>query len=70
MGKSIDERSHETIHAYLKHRNIEVLEETWAHGSDSIDFIAIGRRGARLRGHRHQVRRLRHAERGALPRAL
>lgn len=35
MGKSIDERSHEAIRAYLKHRGIEVLEEGWAHGSDS-----------------------------------
>jgi len=24
----------------LEHRDIEVLEEGWAHGSDSIDFIA------------------------------
>lgn len=39
MGKSIDERSHEAIRAYLRHRGIEVLEEGWAHGSDSIDFI-------------------------------
>ncbi|WP_282741465.1 hypothetical protein [Olsenella uli] len=31
MGKSIDERSHEAIHAYLKHRGIEVLEENWTH---------------------------------------
>lgn len=41
MGKSIDEKSHEAIRAYLKHRGIEVLEEGWAHGSDSIDFIAM-----------------------------
>ncbi len=41
MGKSIDERSHEAIRAYLKHRGIEVLEEGWAHGSDSIDFVAM-----------------------------
>ena len=41
MGKSIDERSHEAILAYLKHRGIEALEESWAHGSDSIDFIAM-----------------------------
>lgn len=41
MGKSIDERSHEAIHAYLEHRGIEVLEESWAHGSDSIGFIAV-----------------------------
>ena len=41
MGKSIDERSHEAIRAYLRHRGIEVLEEGWAHGSDSIDFIAM-----------------------------
>lgn len=27
MGKGIDERSHEAIHAYLKHKDIEVLEE-------------------------------------------
>ena len=31
MGKSIDERSHEVIRAYLKRRGIEVLEEGWAH---------------------------------------
>ena len=42
MGKSIDERSHEAVRAYLEHRGIEVLEEMWAHGSDSIDFIAPG----------------------------
>lgn len=41
MGKSIDERSHEVVRAYLEHRGIEVLEEMWAHGSDSIDFIAL-----------------------------
>ena len=41
MGESIDERSRETIRAYLKHRGIEVLEESWAHGSDSIDFITM-----------------------------
>ncbi len=41
MGKSIDERSHEAIRAYLEHRGIEVLEEGWAHGSDGIDFIAM-----------------------------
>ena len=41
MGKSIDERSHEAIRAYLRHRGIEVLEESWAHGSGSIDFIAM-----------------------------
>ena len=41
MGKSIDERSHEAIRAYLKHRGIEVLEEGWAHGSDGIGFIAM-----------------------------
>ena len=41
MGKSIDERSHEAIRTYLRHRGIEVLEEGWAHGSDSIDFIAM-----------------------------
>ena len=41
MGRSIDERSREAISAYLKHRGIEVLEENWAHGSDSIDFIAM-----------------------------
>lgn len=36
MGKSIDERPHEAVRAYLRHRGIEVLEEGWAHGSDSI----------------------------------
>ena len=41
MGKRIDERSHEAIRAYLRHRGIEVLEEGWAHGSDSIGFIAM-----------------------------
>mgnify|MGYP002408505281 FL=1 len=41
MGKSIDERLHEAIRAYLKHRGIEVLEEGWAHGSDSIGFIVM-----------------------------
>ena len=45
MGKScyvsIDERSHEAIRAHLRHRGIEVLEEGWAHGSDSIDFTAM-----------------------------
>ena len=41
MGKSVEERSHQAIRAYLRHRGIEVLEEDWAHGSDSIDFIAM-----------------------------
>ena len=41
MGKSIDERPHEAIRAYLRHRGIEVLEEGWTHGSDSIDFIGM-----------------------------
>ena len=41
MGKSIDKRPHEAVRAYLEHRGIEVLEESWAHGSDSIDFIAM-----------------------------
>lgn len=41
MGKSIDERSHEAIRAYLEHRGIEVLEEGWAHGPDGIGFIAM-----------------------------
>ena len=41
MGRSIDERPHEAIRAYLRHRGIEVLEEGWTHGSDSIDFIAM-----------------------------
>ena len=41
MGKSIDERSHEAGCAYLEHRGIEILEEMWAHGSDSIDFITM-----------------------------
>ena len=41
MGKSIDERSHEAVRAYLEHRGIEVLEEGWAHGSDGIGFIAM-----------------------------
>ena len=41
MGKSINKRSHEAIRSYLKHRGIEVLKEGWAHGSDSIDFIAM-----------------------------
>ena len=40
-GKNINERSHEVIRTYLKHRGIEILEEGWAHGSDSIDFIAM-----------------------------
>ena len=40
-GKNINERSHEAIRAYLRHRDIEVLEEGWAYGSDSIDFIAM-----------------------------
>lgn len=41
MGRSIDERPHEAIRAYLRHRGIEVLEEGWTHGSDSIDFIGM-----------------------------
>jgi hypothetical protein len=41
MGKGIEERSHEAISAYSKHRGIEVLKEGWAHGSGSIDFIAM-----------------------------
>lgn len=27
IGKSVDERSHEAIRAYLRHRGIEILEE-------------------------------------------
>ena len=45
MRKSIDERPHEAIRAYLRHRGIEVLEEGWAHGSDGIDFIAMDDEG-------------------------
>jgi hypothetical protein len=41
MGKSIDEKSHEAMRAYLRHRGIEVLEEGWAHGGDVADFIAM-----------------------------
>lgn len=41
MGKSINEKSHKAIGAYLKHRGIEVLEENWAHGSNGIDFITM-----------------------------
>lgn len=70
MGKSIDERSHKAIRAYLRHGGIEVLGEGWAHGSDSIDYIAMDDGGARLRGRRHQVRRLRHAPGEARPGAL
>lgn len=40
MGKSIDERSREAIRAYLERRGFEILEERWAHGGDTIDFIA------------------------------
>ncbi|EHF01972.1 hypothetical protein HMPREF1008_01067 [Olsenella sp. oral taxon 809 str. F0356] len=41
MGKSIDERPHAAIRAYLKHGGVEVLEEGWARGSGSIDPIAM-----------------------------
>lgn len=41
MGKGIEEKPHEAISAYLKHRGIEVLEESWAHGLDSVDSIAM-----------------------------
>ena len=45
MRKSTDERPHEAIRAYLRHRGIEVLEEGWAHGSDGIDLIAMDDKG-------------------------
>lgn len=48
MGKNVDERSHEAVRAYLGHRGIEVLEESWAHGSNSIDFIAMDDEGELL----------------------
>ena len=41
MEKSIYERLHEAIRAYLRHRGVEILEESWEHDSDSIDFIAM-----------------------------
>lgn len=41
MEKSIYQRLHEAIRAYLRHRGVEILEESWEHGSDSIDFIAM-----------------------------
>ena len=41
MRKGIKERSHEAISACSKHRGIEVLKEGWAHGSGSIDLIAM-----------------------------
>ena len=46
MGKGIEERPHEATSAYSKHRGIEVLEEGWAHGSGSIDSIAMDEGGA------------------------
>ncbi len=41
MGKNIDERSHKAVRTYLRHRGINALEEGLAHGSDSVDFIAM-----------------------------
>ncbi|WP_282710987.1 YraN family protein [Lancefieldella sp. Marseille-Q7238] len=41
MEKSIYERLHEAIRAYLRHRGVEILEESWEHGSDDIGFIAM-----------------------------
>lgn len=38
--EAIDTKAMKGIRIYLERRGFEILEESWAHGSDAIDFIA------------------------------
>lgn len=38
--EAIDTKTMKGIRIYLERRGFEILEESWAHGSDAIDFIA------------------------------
>jgi putative endonuclease len=38
--EAIDAKAMKSIKSYLKRRGFEILEERWAHGGDTIDFIA------------------------------
>lgn len=38
--EAIDTKAMKGIKSYLEHRSFEILEENWAHGGDTIDFIA------------------------------
>ena len=38
--EAIDTKAMKGIKSYLERRGFEILEENWAHGGDSIDFIA------------------------------
>ena len=38
--EAIDAKAMKGIRGYLERRGFEILEESWAHGGDVIDFIA------------------------------
>lgn len=38
--EAIDTKAMKGIRSYLERRGFEILEESWAHGGDVIDFIA------------------------------
>lgn len=40
MEAIINEKAMKAIGAYLERRGFEILESGWAHGTDSVDFIA------------------------------
>ena len=40
MEATINEKAMKAIGAYLERRGFEILENGWAHGTDSVDFIA------------------------------
>ena len=40
MNATTTSKAHQAIRRYLEMKDFEVIEESWAHGQDSIDFIA------------------------------
>ncbi|MGI6127973.1 MAG: YraN family protein [Planifilum sp.] len=40
MEATINEKAMKAIGSYLERRGFEILENGWAHGTDSVDFIA------------------------------
>jgi putative endonuclease len=40
MEAIISEKAHKAIRTYLERKGFDILEEGWAHGSESFDFIA------------------------------
>lgn len=38
--EAIDTKAMKGIRSYLERRGFEIIEERWAHGGDTIDFIA------------------------------